>query len=105
MNLNSAQRRDFMILLCRVALADGIVVDSERTSIVSALARLADGCVSPDDMNSWLASGPPSISGRLPARSKELFYEEAMAIVTADDGVDPHEMRAIRDALRTCFHS
>jgi uncharacterized tellurite resistance protein B-like protein len=105
MNLNSTQRRDLIILLCRVAMADGVVVDSERARLVSALARLADGCVSPEEMNAWLIGGPPGISGLLPARSKDLFFEEAMAVVSADDGVDPHEMRAVRDALRTCFHN
>lgn len=103
MQLNTQQRRDLMILLVRVAWADGMVVPAEQERLAHALERLAENSVSKRDLMSWLISGPPEISAPLPAFARELFTREALNLVAADGDADPQEIRAVRDLASRCF--
>jgi len=103
MQLNAQQRRDLMILLVRVAWADGMVVPAEQERLADTLARLAEDSVSKRELMSWLISGPPEISGPLPAFARDLFTREALNLIAVDGDADPQEMRMVRDLASRCF--
>jgi len=103
MELSPAQRRDFIILLVRVAWADGVIVDAEQKRLADALDRLSEGSVSRLELMQWLVSGAPDISGPLPVAARELFTHEALQLLAADGDADPQEMRAVKDLASSCF--
>ncbi len=103
MQLTVQQRRDLIILLVRVAWADGVIVEGEQLRLADALGRLAQGSVSKVELMGWLISGAPEISAPLPAFARELFRNEALGLVGADGDADPQEMRAVKDMTRNCF--
>lgn len=103
MTLQRSQRRDLMILLCRIAKADGRVVSAERAQLLDALARIGQDAVTPEELERWLRQGPPPVMAALPAEARQVFSDEAMAIVSADEDVDPEEMQSVREALNHYF--
>jgi len=103
MGLEAWQRRDLVALLCRVAWADGIVVQAERDCLYGALGRIGEGAVRADELEIWLREGPPRVQGTLPSEAKHVFIREALALISADNDVDPAEMTAMRDVINYYF--
>jgi uncharacterized tellurite resistance protein B-like protein len=103
MALSMDERRDLIALLCRVARADGQVVDQERERLSSVLTRVGEGSVSQAELDSWLRDGPPKVTRELSAQTQQMFMNEAMGVVAADRHIDPLELHAIRQILKSCF--
>ena len=103
MGLEARHRRDLIALLCRVAWADGVVVDAERVRLREIFLRVGHGAVSEDELELWLSEGPPRVTGTLPGDAKALFVQEAMGVISADRQIDPSEMTAMRDVINYYF--
>jgi len=103
MELEPRQRRDLLALLCRVAWADGLVVDAERTRLRDTLSRVGQGAVTEAELEQWLSKGPPKVRGSLPIEAKQLFIQEAMRVISADCDIAPAEMASMRDVINYYF--
>lgn len=103
MGLDVRQRRDMIALLCRVAWADGVVVEAERARLSDILSRVGHGSVSETELDEWLEKGPPRVRGSLPSDAKQLFVQEAMRVISADCDIAPAEMSTMRDVINYYF--
>ena len=102
-SLDVQQARDFLVLLCRVAWADGAVTTAERAMLVRLRQELAPRAVSSEELLAWLLVGPPEVSALLPHRARAPFSEAAMSLLSGDGASEPQKMRAIRDILQAAF--
>jgi uncharacterized tellurite resistance protein B-like protein len=103
MALSESERRQLIALLCRVARADGSVVREERERLASVLTRVGQGAVTPEELEGWLAHGPPRVEGTLSPLARQTFMNEAMGVVAADRHIDTLELHAIREIVKSCF--
>jgi uncharacterized tellurite resistance protein B-like protein len=103
MGLTASERRQLIALLCRVARADGQVVAEERERLQAVLVRLGEHTVSGAELDTWLEHGAPRVAGTLSPLARQAFMNEAMGVVAADRHIDPAELHAIREILKTYF--
>ena len=97
------QRRTLVVLLCRVAWADGIVRDEERT-LVHELARRFVPEIDASEVESWLDDGAPEAELKtLPDNLGEMFYYEAFRLMEADGGLQPTELDMLQRIMSTVF--
>jgi uncharacterized tellurite resistance protein B-like protein len=104
-SLEEQQARDFLVLLCRVAWADGAVTTAERAMLVRLRQEVAPRAVTSEELLAWLQVGPPAIAAPLPLQAKTAFHEAALSLVNGDGTTEPHKMRTIRDILQEDFRS
>ena len=100
MILSPEQRRTLVALACKVAWADGVVTDEERSSVAALVARLGGAPVAPAELDAWLTSGaPPAELAELPEAIGEMFIYEAMKLIEADGEVVDAELALIESLL------
>ena len=80
---------------CHVAWADGVIYDDERERMMSLFERIADGAVQRAEIERWLESGPPPLSGEVGVEATAVFVEEAIALARSDGEFASLEVRAI----------
>jgi len=97
--LDDKQKRAFIALACKVAWADGVVQDEERSQIAALLNRFG-APVTEAELDSWLTSGAPSAElAELPPAMSEMFIYEAWKLVESDGDVSDKEIKLIEGLL------
>jgi tellurite resistance protein len=98
--LDDRQKRAFIALACKVAWADGVVADEERTQVAAMLQRLGGAPVTSDELDSWLTSGAPAAElSELPEAVAEMFIYEAMRLIESDGDMADSELRLLEQLL------
>lgn len=99
------ERRTLVILLCRVAWADGVVRDEER-AIVHQLARRFVPELDPGKVELWLEEGAPEAELKtLPDNLGEMFYYEAFRLMEADGELHESELQMLQRIMTTVFQA
>jgi uncharacterized tellurite resistance protein B-like protein len=97
--LDDKQKRAFIALACKVAWADGVVQDEERTQIAALLQRFG-APVTEQELETWLTSGAPETElNDLPPAMREMFIYEAWKLVESDGDASSDEIKLIEGLL------
>jgi len=99
------QRRALLNLWCRVARADGIVVEAEIDRLSQLFYKLAEDVVTAAEVDRWLEDGPPELTELLPVEAEPLFLEHAREIMLADQEIVPLESDLVRELLKSYFRT
>jgi uncharacterized tellurite resistance protein B-like protein len=92
-----------VILLCRVAWADGVIRDEERTLIHELALRFMPD-LDPDEVDAWLDEGPPPAELQtLPDNLGQMFYYEAFRVMEADGELHDKELELLDGIMSTVF--
>jgi len=105
MKLDHAQQRTFIALACKIAWADGVVVDEEREHVLRIVQRLGGSeAVTSEELDRWLESGAPDVElAQLSPELGEYFFYEAMNVVQADGDVVEEEVKALEKIMARVF--
>jgi uncharacterized tellurite resistance protein B-like protein len=98
--LDDRQKRAFIALACKVAWADGVVTDAERSQVTALLQRFRGAPVTQAELDSWLTSGAPEAElSDLPPAIGEMFIYEAWKLVESDRDVSDAEIKLIESLV------
>lgn len=104
MKFTTEQRRTFVALACKIAWADGIVTNQERSFVHSMMERFAHEEISDQELNSWLEIGvPPEELNILPADLGEVFFVEALHLAFADGELADEEAELLKQIMDRMF--
>lgn len=102
--VTSDQRRTLIALACRVAWADGVVADEERTYIRQLVQRLGGAAMTGEELDAWLDEGPPAAElETLPEGLGRFFFYEALQLAESDGDLDPREEAMCQEILDRVF--
>jgi tellurite resistance protein len=104
MNLEHEEARAFIALACKIAWADGVVSDEERSYVAALVQRLGGKGVSPEELDAWLTSGAPDAElAQLSPAMGQFFLYEAMNVVHSDGDVADEELEALKKITDRVF--
>lgn len=104
MKLDARQRRDLILLACKMAWADGVIQDEERQYVRGLAGRFANGAVSSDELDDWLLEGAPEprLDG-LTEDMGETFFFEVLAVMESDGDIAEQEKDVLCQLMARIF--
>ncbi len=98
--LDPDQKRTLVALACKVAWADGVIVENERVEIKALLDRLGGAPVTDAELDAWLTTGAPEVElASLPEPIREMFVYDAMKLAQADGNLTTREVDLIQSLM------
>lgn len=98
--LDPTQKRTLVALACKVAWADGVVVDAERVEVKALLDRLGGSAVTDAELDAWLSTGAPEVElATLPEPVREMFIYDAMKLAQVDGHFTAREVELIESLM------
>lgn len=100
MELSARQRHSLISLACKVAWADGVVADGERSQVLALIEKIGGAPVTAEELDLWLSTqAPPAEVAELPEPIRELFIYEAMKLMESDGDTSDAELRLLETLM------